>query len=127
MSNNNVLPRFDDDTCNSLVIELLRVDDCDTCLTLHMKGQIDTYSSPFFQKSVQKAIDAGFVNLFLVLSGVEYLSSKAVGALVQIQKAARDHGGDIVLLDVHPKIMEVLRLLSLEKYFQCRKQSTGEN
>ncbi|MGA2479583.1 MAG: anti-sigma factor antagonist [Spirochaetia bacterium] len=125
MSNNDILSRFDEDACDSLFIELQKVEKLDTCLALRLTGEIDTYSAPFFQRSVMRAIDAGFVNLIFVLDGVEYVSSKAVGALVQTQKAARDKGGDITLVAVPQTIMEVLKLLCLEKYF-CSADSLDE-
>ncbi len=123
--NNDILPGFDDDPSDSLSIELQNVEGVEKCLALRMRGQIDTYSSLFFQRSAKKAIDAGFIHLLLVLDGVEYVSSMGVGALIQVQKAVRDKGGDVSLVDVHPKIMEILRLLCLEKYFSCT-ESVGD-
>ncbi|MGA2480312.1 MAG: STAS domain-containing protein [Spirochaetia bacterium] len=136
MSNEDILPGFDDLSCDSLVIALERVQELKTCLTMKLKGEIDTYSAPFFQRSAQKAIDAGFVHLVLVLDRVDYISSKAVGALIQIQQSARDRGGDLVMARVHPRVMGVFKVLSLENFFQCAPspagalalmQDTGEN
>jgi len=123
--NNDILPGFDDDISNSLSITLQRVEGVEACLALKMRGQIDTYSSLYFQRSAKKAIAAGFIHLLLVLDGVEYVSSMGVGALIQVQKAAVEEGGEISLVDVHPKIMEILRLLCLEKYFSCT-ESVGD-
>jgi anti-anti-sigma factor len=117
--NNDVLPGFDDETCDSLAIELQKVQGVDQCVALRMRGQIDTYSSLYFQRSAKKAIDAGFNQLLLVLSEVGYVSSMGVGALIQVQKAAMEKGGEVSLVDLHPKIMEILKLLCLEKYFSC--------
>ena len=116
MSNNDILPGFDEDTCDSLSIELENVEGVAYSLVLKPIGQIDTYSSLFFQRSSKKAIDAGFINLIFLLNGVDYVSSMGVGAFVQLQKVAREKGGDIALVDVHPKVMEIFKLMCLEKF-----------
>lgn len=117
MDNNDVVPGFDEDTCDSLAIELQRVQEVSKGLVLKLRGQIDTYSAPFFQKSLKKAIDAGFVHLILLLYGVDYLSSKAVGTLIQVRQAALDRKGGVLLVDVHPKVLEIFQLLNLTKFF----------
>jgi uncharacterized protein YbaR (Trm112 family) len=42
-----------------------------------------------------------------------------VGALLQLQNTVREKGGDIALVDVPPKIMEIFKLMCLEKLFSC--------
>lgn len=93
MSNNDIHPGFDEETCDFLTISLRKVEGVDDTVVLRLKGQVDTYSSNFFQRSAKKLIDAGFVRLILILDSVDYVSSKAVGAFVQIKKAATDKGG----------------------------------
>jgi anti-anti-sigma factor len=119
MGNNEIVPGFDEYTCNSLVIELQKVEGGDNCLALKLKGQIDTYSSVYFQKNVKMAIDAGFINLAFLLNSVDYVSSTGVGALLQLQKAVREKGGDIAMVDIHPKVREIFKLMCLEKFFSC--------
>jgi anti-anti-sigma factor len=119
MSNNDIIPGFDTEACDFLTIRLDKVEGVDDSLVLRLKGQVDTYSSNFFQRSVKKVIDAGFVRLILVLNGVDYVSSKAVGAFVQIKKTATDNGGEIAIVEVHPKVMEIFKNLSLDKFLCC--------
>jgi anti-anti-sigma factor len=119
MSNNDILPGFDRDTCDFLTISLQKIEGVDSCLALRLKGQIDTYSSSFLYQSARKVIDAGFIRPVLVLIGVDYVSSKAVGAFVQIKKAAKDKGGEIALVDIHPRVMEVFKNLRLDKFLCC--------
>jgi len=119
MGNNDVLPGFDEDTCDSLTVGLQKADEADNCLVLRPVGQIDTYSTRFFQRSVKKAIDAGFINLVFLLDGVDYVSSMGVGAFVQFQKTIKEKGGEIALAKVHPKVMEVFKLMCLDKFFAC--------
>jgi|SRR5208283_911312 len=117
--NNDILPGFDDEHSDSLSIELIKVGGIDSCLAFSLSGQIDAYSSLFFQRMVKKAIDAGFTHLRFLLSSVDYVSSMGVGALVQLQQTLKGKGGDIAIVGVQPKVMEVFRLMCLEKFFRC--------
>jgi anti-anti-sigma factor len=119
MGNNDILPGFDEDASEFLTIQLQRVGGVDNCLVLKPIGQIDTYSTHFFQRSVRRAIDAGFVNLVFLLSAVNYVSSVGIGAFVQFQKAAKEKGGRIAIAEIHPKVMEIFRLTCLDKFFVC--------
>jgi anti-anti-sigma factor len=115
VSSIDILSGSDEDTSGSLTIGLERVEGIDNCLILRPKGQIDSYSTRFFQRRVKKAIDTGFINLIFILNSVDYVSSTGVGAFAQLQKAAKEMGGEIVITDVHPKVMEIFRLMCLDK------------
>ena len=117
--NNEILPGFDDDVNEYLAIELLRMEGVDNGLAFRLRGQIDTYSSLSFQRRGQKAIDAGYARLSFHFDAVEYVSSMGIAALLQLQKAAREKGGDVVLVNLPPKISELFKLMCLEKYFTC--------
>lgn len=119
MSNNDILRGFDEEACDSLVIELRKVDAVETILALKLRGQIDAYSSLFFERRVKKAIDAGFFNLRLLLKDVDYVSSAGIGAFLKLQRAAREKGGDVTLVDLQPRVKEIFNLMCLEKFFSC--------
>src|SRR5271157_2695544 len=119
MGKDDIVPGFDDDTSDSLRIGLQKVPGFDHCLEMRLEGQIDSTSSLFFQRSVRKAIDAGFFNLIFQLHGVDYMSSIGVGAFVQLRKTAREKGGDIAMVDIHPRVMEIFKLMCLDKFFSC--------
>ena len=119
MSNNDILPGFDEDTCDFLTITLQRVERVDDCLALKVEGQIDLYSTQYFQRCVRRVIDAGFVKLIFLLDGVDYVSSMGVGAFVQLQKATKEKGGSLAVAAAHPKVMEILKLMCLDKLLAC--------
>ncbi len=119
MSNNDILPGFDEDSSDFLTITLQKVEGVDNCLVLKPKGQIDLYSTQYFQRSARRVIDAGFVNLIFLLGGVDYVSSMGVGAFVQLQKATKEKGGALAIADAHPKVMEIFKLMCLDKMLAC--------
>jgi anti-anti-sigma factor len=120
MSNNSIVPGFDDEKDDSLKIKLDKVNEVSKCLLLSLTGYIDTYNSNFFQKRIQKAIDNGFVKLIFQCSGLNYISSIGIGSFTSFLKMVKIRGGDIVLLDIQPKVFEVFQLLGFSQFFNIR-------
>jgi phage FluMu protein Com len=42
-----------------------------------------------------------------------------VGAFMQLQKAAKEKGGDIAMVNMQPKVTEIFELMCLESLFCC--------
>jgi anti-anti-sigma factor len=120
MGNNDIVPGFDDEKDDSLKIKIDKIDDAPRCLQLTLTGYIDTYNSNFFQKRVQKAIEGGFVRLIFQCSGLNYVSSTGIGSFTTFLKAVKPQGGDLVLLDIQPKVYEVFQLLGFSQFFNIR-------
>jgi len=118
MPNNDIVLGFDDEKDDSLKIRLQKIDD--TCLALFLTGYIDTYNSNFFQKRVGKAIDAGFSRLIFNCGGLNYVSSTGIGSFTAFLKAVKPRSGDIVLLEIQPKVYEVFQLLGFSQFFNIK-------
>jgi len=120
MTNNEIVVGFDDEKDDSLKIKLDKIDGAPRCLMLSLTGYIDTYNSNFFQKRIQKAIEGGFVRLIFQCSGLNYVSSTGIGSFTTFLKAVKPQGGDLVLLDIQPKVFEVFQLLGFSQFFNIR-------
>jgi anti-anti-sigma factor len=120
MSNNDIVPGFDDEKDDSLNIRLDKVNDVNGCLVLYLTGYIDTYNSNFFQKRVTKAVEQGYVRLIFNCSGLNYVSSTGIGSFTAFLKSVKPKGGDIVLLDIQPKVYEVFQLLGFSQFFNIK-------
>jgi anti-anti-sigma factor len=117
MSNNDIVPGLDDEKDDSLKIKLEKIDDAPRCLLLALSGYIDTYNSNFFQKRVQKAIETGFVRLIFHCGSLNYVSSTGIGSFTTFLKAVKPQAGDLVLLEIQPKVYEVFQLLGFSQFF----------
>jgi len=117
MANNDIVPGFDDVKNESLKIKINKVNNLSGCLMLTLAGYIDTYNSNFFQDCIQKAIDSGYIKLIFNCSGLNYVSSTGIGSFTTFLKAVKPQGGDIVLVDIQPKVFEVLQLLGFSQFF----------
>ena len=120
MLNNDIVPGFDDEKDDSLKIKLEKVTEASKCLLLNLTGYIDTYNSNFFQKRVQKAIESGYVKLIFQCGSLNYVSSTCIGSFTTFLKAVKPQGGDLVLLDIQPKVYEVFQLLGFSQFFNIK-------
>lgn len=119
--NNEIVPGFDDEKDDSLKIRLQKMDAVGGCLALYLTGYIDTYNSNYFQKRVTKAIEHGFTKLIFHCGGLTYVSSTGIGSFTAFLKAVKPRGGDLVLLEIQPKVYEVFQLLGFSQFFNIKE------
>ena len=124
-SNNAVIPGFDTDKDDSLQIRLDKSFGVPNGLIVYLTGYIDTYNSTYFQKKITQVIEAGFVNLIFNCSALNYVSSTGIGSFTVFLKMVKPKGGDVVLLEIQPKVYEVFQLLGFSQFFNI-KNSTEE-
>jgi len=115
MSNNDIVPEFDDGKDEAIGIRLQRIDD--RCLILYLQGRIDIYSANSVQKRVDRAIEMGFVRLIFDARGLSYVSSTGVGTFVNLMKTVKLRNGDLIFLHIQPLVWQVLDLLGFTKWF----------
>jgi anti-anti-sigma factor len=120
MTNNEIVSGFDDEKDESLKIKLQKIAEVEGCLVLYLAGYIDTYNSNYFQKRVAKAIDAGFIRLVFQCGGLNYVSSTGIGSFTAFLKSVKPRGGDLVLLEIQPKVYEVFQLLGFSQFFNIK-------
>ena len=120
MNNNDIVPGFDEEKDESLRIRLQKVEGISGGLVLYLSGYIDTYNSNFFQKRVSRAVEAGFIRLIFNCGGLTYVSSTGIGSFTAFLKQVKPKGGDVVLLEVQPRVFEVFQLLGFAQFFTIR-------
>ncbi|MCR5606277.1 MAG: STAS domain-containing protein [Treponema sp.] len=118
--NNDLVPGFNDEHDDSLKITLGKIDGVNNGIVIYLNGYIDTYNSAFFQKRVNKIVEAGFVNLIFNCASLSYVSSTGIGSFTSFLKLVKPKGGDIVLLEIQPKVYEVFQLLGFSQFFNIK-------
>jgi len=119
--NNDIVPGFDDEKDDSLKIRLQKIDEVQGCLVLYLTGYIDTYNSNYFQKRVTKSVESGFIRLVFHCGGLNYVSSTGIGSFTAFLKSVKPRGGDLVLLEIQPKVYEVFQLLGFSQFFNIKE------
>lgn len=121
MNNNNLVPGFNDEKDDSLKISLENMQGLDNGLVIYLNGYIDTYNSSFFQKRISKVFEAGYINLIFNCASLNYVSSTGIGSFTAFLKMVKPKGGDIVLLEIQPKVYEVFQLLGFSQFFNIKE------
>ncbi|MDR1802979.1 MAG: STAS domain-containing protein [Treponema sp.] len=120
MANDDLVGGFDDEKDESLKLKLDEIKTVEEGIVISLTGYIDTYNSGFFQKRVQKVIEAGFNRLIFQCAGLNYVSSTGVGSFTSFLKSLKAKGGDMVLLGIQPKVYEVFQLLGFAQFFNIK-------
>src|SRR3989442_15028836 len=78
----------------SATVQLVQAVDRTGIAVLHVQGRLDAHAT---QKLIARCIEvqAGSKRLVLDLSGVTFLSSNGVGAMLMLTEQFRERGGDI--------------------------------
>ena len=121
MSNDAIVPGFDEEADDRLEIRIEKVEGVDSCLAFYLAGHVDTYNANSFLKRVRKAIESGYIRLILNCGGLSVVSSDIFGCFAAFLKAVKPRGGDLVLLQVQPKVYEVFQLLGLSRFYNIRE------
>lgn len=81
-------------------------------------GYIDAHTVIEFEKAANKVIEGGTNNLILDISGLSYISSAGIGAMMGLARQLSQLGGDLVLLNPTPKVYSILDGLGFTKIFK---------
>jgi len=60
-------------------------------------------------------------SLLLNFSGVEFLSSAALGKLITLDRKVKSHKGRMKMSNIRPEILDVFQITKLNKVFDIRK------
>lgn len=80
-------------------------------------GEIDLYNVSDFKKELFKHTDGSYGEVIIDLSGVTYMDSSGIGALVAGHKKMKNASGKFYLLNIHEDVFNILKLATLDKFF----------
>jgi anti-sigma B factor antagonist len=74
------------------------------------------------QETIMSVIEpTEHINLVLDFGNVRFLSSSVLGLLIRISKRIYEHGGQLKLCSINPKIYEIFKITRLTKTFDIYK------
>lgn len=71
-----------------------------------------------FKKAITRLLEEGHVNLLVDLSGVGFLDSSGLGALVRAMTNSQKEGGQTKLLKPGPQVLKLLEMTKLDSVFE---------
>lgn len=89
------------------------------CVILKTGGRIDGSNAQELADALKTLTDDGKFNVVFDMSDVNFLASAGWWVLIDAQKRCKEFGrGEIKLAAVHPTIVEALKMVGMEKYFE---------
>ncbi|NJL85526.1 MAG: STAS domain-containing protein [Leptolyngbyaceae cyanobacterium SM1_1_3] len=90
-----------------------------TCQIFRLTGLLDAFSEPTFRKVLASCIDGGPAHVILDLSGIDFVDSSGLGAMVQMVKKAQTAGGSLQVVS-NPRVTQTVKLVRLEKFLSLQ-------
>lgn len=81
-----------------------------------LDGRIDAEGAIALDDRLHKKTTAEQYKLVLDMTGVPYINSMALRILAEIITVSRDHGGDLRLVGLQPKVRRVLQIVGFDRY-----------
>ena len=85
---------------------------------VRLGGSLDMYSFPRLEAQLNGMFQQGQYCVVLDCRDLDYIGSAGLGALIGFAKQAREHGGDVKLLNVPERIFKIIELLGFTKVLQ---------
>ena len=82
---------------------------------VRLSGSLDMYSFPRLEGHLHALFHEGQYYVVLDCGGLDYVGSAGLGALIGFAKEAREHNGDVRLLNVPDRIYKIIELLGFTK------------
>lgn len=84
-------------------------------LLIRVSGRLDAATAPDFEAGCLAHARQGESRLLLDFSGVEYISSAGLRALLVIAKALKTAGGALALFGLQPMVQEVMTISGFDQ------------
>lgn len=89
----------------------------DTALVLTVKGRMDAVTAPEFENECQTHIDAGTTTIVADMSGLEFISSAGLRAILSSAKRLKAAGGKMVFCNLSGMVQEVFQVSGFSSMF----------
>ena len=86
-----------------------------TVQLIRLSGSLDMYSFPRLEAQLNALFQEGRYYVVLDCRDLDYIGSAGLGALIGFAKQAREHNGDVRLLNVPDRIYKIIELLGFTK------------
>jgi anti-sigma B factor antagonist len=82
-----------------------------------MEGRVDSEGAVDMDLALQTATSEGKNRMVLDLSEVRYINSAGLRTLADILTQNKKSGGDLKLVNLHPKVQRVFQIIGFDKFF----------
>jgi len=87
-------------------------------IVLRMSGNITIGEGDIaLRREVNASLEKGFEKIILDLNKVKYMDSSGVGEMVAAYTTVKNRGGELKLVNLHSKILDLLQITALVTVF----------
>ncbi len=97
---------------------IIKTEERDNLDIVQLDGALDSYSFPRLESTLNSLRQNNRNRVVLDCSGLDYVSSAALGALIGFARRAREQDGDMKLAKLSPKILNIVKLLGFHKILE---------
>ena len=102
----------------------IQVEDLKRVELVKVSGRIDSSNAAEFDRVLKEVVSRKH-NVVLEMSGVDYISSAGLRAMVALLRECKKHKGDVILASPSERVVEVLALAGLDSLFQIAENETA--
>jgi anti-sigma B factor antagonist len=84
---------------------------------LAVSGEVDVYSAPALKEKINELVQSGEKTLIVDLSGVAFLDSTGLGALVEARASTTEAGGSLPIVCNQERILKLFTITGLDGVF----------
>lgn len=92
----------------------------ETCQIFRLTGLLDAFSEAVFRKVLGGCIDEGPASVILDLTGIDFVDSSGLGALVQLAKQVQEKSAKFQIV-TNPRVTQTVKLVRLESFLSLQK------
>ncbi|MBI4899048.1 MAG: STAS domain-containing protein [Actinobacteria bacterium] len=90
---------------------------------IRVEGRLNMVAAPELRDVVAQAVASGRTRLVVDLSGVEFMDSSGLGALIGALKTTRQAGGDLRIASPGEQVTMVLQLSNVDRILKPYRSS----
>ena len=83
---------------------------------VELEGRIDGDGVVMLSSALNDAFHAKHYTLILEMSGVNYINSTGLSIIAAIRTRCREHGGDLRLVGLNPRVRRVFEIIGFDRY-----------
>jgi anti-anti-sigma factor len=103
---------------NGIEVRIEDLEDRPRTKVIHLGGNLEAKSITRVNQSVLPLLNSGIVNLVFDCSNLRYVTSPALGILINYYKRTREQGGAAKFFGLDPNILDIFRIVGLTKTFE---------
>ncbi|MEM9153765.1 MAG: STAS domain-containing protein [Cyanobacteria bacterium J06642_2] len=92
----------------------------EACQIFRLTGLLDAFSEAVFRKVLGTCIDEGPASVILDLTGIDFVDSSGLGALVQVAKQVQEKSAKFQIV-TNPRVTQTVKLVRLESFLSLQK------